>query len=65
MGSSFFSLRIFHGKRIAIFADFLYNGLYLLERGAVMRNLAFDNEKYLQLQSQHIRQRIDQFGGKL
>ena len=30
-----------------------------------MRKLAFDNEKYLQLQSQHIRQRIDQFGGKL
>ena len=30
-----------------------------------MRNIAFDNEKYLQLQSQHIRQRIDQFGGKL
>ena len=30
-----------------------------------MRNLAFDNEKYLFLQSQHIRQRIDQFGGKL
>ena len=30
-----------------------------------MRNLAFDNGKYLQLQSQHIRQRIDQFGGKL
>ena len=30
-----------------------------------MKNLAFDNEKYLQLQSQHIRQRIDQFGGKL
>ena len=30
-----------------------------------MRKLAFDNEKYLFLQSQHIRQRIDQFGGKL
>ena len=30
-----------------------------------MRNIAFDNEKYLQLQSEHIRQRIDQFGGKL
>ena len=30
-----------------------------------MSNIAFDNEKYLQLQSQHIRQRIDQFGGKL
>ena len=25
----------------------------------------FDNEKYLQTQSQHIRKRIDQFGGKL
>mgnify|MGYP002514106639 CR=1 FL=1 len=25
----------------------------------------FDNEKYLQMQSEHIRQRIDQFGGKL
>ena len=30
-----------------------------------MNKIAFDNEKYLQLQSQHIRQRIDQFGGKL
>jgi len=27
--------------------------------------LGFDNEKYLSLQSQHIRERIDQFGGKL
>ena len=35
------------------------------KRGAGMRKLAFDNEKYLFLQSQHIRQRIDQFGGKL
>ena len=25
----------------------------------------FDNDKYLQMQSEHIRQRIDQFGGKL
>ena len=25
----------------------------------------FDNEKYLQLQSEQIRKRIDQFGGKL
>jgi len=30
-----------------------------------MRKIAFDSEKYLQLQSQHIRQRIAQFGGKL
>ena len=30
-----------------------------------MGNIAFDNDKYLQTQSEHIRQRIDQFGGKL
>ena len=30
-----------------------------------MKKIAFDNDKYLQMQSQHIRQRIDQFGGKL
>ncbi|MGI6176071.1 MAG: DUF1846 domain-containing protein [Christensenellales bacterium] len=30
-----------------------------------MRKVGFDNEKYLSLQSQHIRERIDQFGGKL
>jgi len=30
-----------------------------------MPNIGFDNEKYLQTQSEHIRQRIAQFGGKL
>ena len=30
-----------------------------------MANIAFDNEKYLQTQSAHIRERIAQFGGKL
>ena len=30
-----------------------------------MNRIGFDNEKYLQIQSQHIRQRIAQFGGKL
>ena len=30
-----------------------------------MCGMGFDNAKYLKLQSQHIRQRIDQFGGKL
>ena len=30
-----------------------------------MSKMAFDNEQYLQTQSEHIRQRIDQFGGKL
>ena len=30
-----------------------------------MMNIGYDNDKYLHTQSQHIRQRIDQFGGKL
>ena len=30
-----------------------------------MSKIGFDNDKYLQLQSEHIRQRIAQFGGKL
>ena len=30
-----------------------------------MHKTAFDNEQYLKTQSQHIRQRIAQFGGKL
>ena len=28
-------------------------------------NIGFDNEKYLQMQSSHIRERIEQFGQKL
>ena len=30
-----------------------------------MRKIGFDNEKYLEMQSQRIRERIEQFGGKL
>ncbi|MFV0379505.1 MAG: DUF1846 domain-containing protein [Anaerorhabdus sp.] len=30
-----------------------------------MRQPAFDNQKYLKLQSEHIHQRVDKFGGKL
>ena len=30
-----------------------------------MVHKAFDNDKYLQMQSEHIRERIAQFGGKL
>ena len=30
-----------------------------------MTNVAFDNDKYLQTQSAHIRDRIAKFGGKL
>ncbi len=34
-------------------------------RGRVMYHIGFDNEKYLKLQSEHIRERISEFGGKL
>ena len=40
----------------------------LLERGVLLFmkcTIGFDNEKYLALQSEHIRGRINQFGGKL
>ena len=30
-----------------------------------MARLGFDNDKYVQMQSQHIKDRIAQFGGKL
>lgn len=30
-----------------------------------MRKLGFDNDKYLRLQSEHIKERIGKFGGKL
>ena len=30
-----------------------------------MVKIGFDNEKYLALQAEHIRQRMSQFGGKL
>ena len=30
-----------------------------------MNTIGFDNEKYLRMQSEHIRRRIDDFGGKL
>ena len=30
-----------------------------------MQNLGFDNDKYLKIQSAHIRERVSQFGGKL
>ena len=30
-----------------------------------MTKIGFDNEKYLKMQSEHIKERIAQFGGKL
>ena len=30
-----------------------------------MVNIGFDNDKYLKMQSENIRERIDRFGGKL
>ena len=40
-------------------------GMFCKKGRTPMRKIGFDNDKYLQLQSQHIRQRIAQFGGKL
>jgi len=35
------------------------------ERDYIMGKIGFDNEKYLKMQSEHIRERISKFGGKL
>ena len=35
------------------------------EREKKMGKIGFDNEKYLNMQSEHIRERMAQFGGKL
>ncbi len=43
---------------------FWWSKLLTKEANGIMR-IGFDNEKYLRLQSEHIRRRIDQFGGKL
>ncbi len=34
-------------------------------KGAVVMRIGFDNDKYIKLQSENIRKRIEQFGGKL
>ena len=42
--------------------------LYRLKKGRVikfMNKIGFDNDKYLSMQSEHIKKRIAQFGGKL
>ncbi len=49
-------------------ADFLFcdpAGSRLAGRRLCMKKIGFDNEKYVKIQSEHIRERIDQFGGKL
>ena len=38
---------------------------FVRKEAAFMTKLGFDNEKYLQTQSAHIRERLAQFGGKL
>ena len=37
----------------------------IVEKEECMRNIGFSNEKYTEMQSKRIRERIDQFGGKL
>ena len=55
------------GISLAILGDLEYNiSSVFKKRGAAnMTKLAFDNDRYLQMQSAHIRDRIAQFGGKL
>ena len=36
-----------------------------MERGIITMKIGFDNQKYLKMQSEHIRERISQFGDKL
>ena len=38
---------------------------FICLRGFIMNGLGFDNQRYLELQSKHIRERIEKFGGKL
>ena len=38
---------------------------FFFKEGFSMQNLGFDNDKYLKIQSAHIRERVSQFGGKL
>ena len=46
----------------SVFADFNFTS----EKGDYpTKNVGFDNDKYLAMQSEHIRERIAQFGGKL
>ena len=46
--------------------DMLYYQTREIEKGlGIMNKIGFDNEKYLKTQSEHIRQRIAEFGGKL
>ena len=37
--------------------------IWLCKKGDITVKIGFDNEKYLALQAEHIRQRMSQFGG--
>ena len=39
--------------------------LFITERGIRMYKIGFDNDKYLSMQSERIKERIAEFGGKL
>jgi uncharacterized protein (UPF0371 family) len=43
----------------------IYSKNFVLYRGAKMNTIGFDNDKYLDMQSQKILERIEFFGGKL
>ena len=56
----------FRRKSIDFVFCFLYDiERYLLFTEAYMKKTGFDNDKYLKMQSEKIRERIRSFGGKL
>lgn len=64
----FFLYYVFESARDALFLDFRSVWIsFLFRKGCVlsMADIGFDNEKYLSLQSQRIKERIAAFGGKL
>ena len=76
--TTLFLLRIFFAHRLVLGAGIWYNGLqarkgvcfceehFSINGGMGMGNtIGFDNEKYLRMQSEKIRERIHMFGGKL
>lgn len=52
---------------LMVISKMFWNGRKFRKRGLaeLMREIGFDNEQYLDLQSKHIKERIRRFGGKL
>lgn len=51
-------------ERVLSFTVFFFINTHFIKE-FFMTNIGFDNKKYAEIQSKHIRERIDKFGGKL